>query len=224
MKKAVFIDMGETLVKFIPRYDEAVTNAIREKGIQVSEREVFRALMAQMGTRHFPHKELGGLAHIDFKDLFYRLGKYVPEDIVKELSARSYLSERYELYDDAIPFLEEIKRLGLKIILVSNATRKIHEIVKELGLIRYLDGIVASCDLGIMKPHPKIFYYAKEICGADGIHIGDVYEIDYLGAKRAYLDGILLDRFNFYPEIKENKVRNLLEALELIESKLLRKT
>lgn len=220
MKKAVFVDMGETLVKFIPRYDEAVTKAIREIGIEVNEKDVFRALMAQMGENHFPHKELGGLSHIDFKDLFYRLGKYVPSDIIKELSSRSYLSERYELYDDAIPFLEEIKGLGLKVILVSNATKKIHDIVKELGLLKYLDGIAASCDLGIMKPHPKIFYYAKKIGGTEGIHIGDVYEIDYLGAKRAYLDGILLDRFNFYPEIKDNKARNLLEVIDIIKARI----
>lgn len=219
MKKAIFVDMGETLVRFVPRYDEAVTIAIREKGIEVSEREVFRALMAQMGQKHFPHKELGGLSHIDFKDLFYRLGKHVPQNIINELSARSYLSERYELYEDAIPFLEEVKGLGLKVILVSNATRKIYEIVRELGLLKYLDGIVASCDLGIMKPHPKIFYHAIKTCGIEGIHIGDVYEIDYLGAKRAYLDSILLDRFNFYPEIKENKVKNLIEAIELIKKK-----
>ncbi|ARM75038.1 HAD family hydrolase [Acidianus manzaensis] len=220
MAKAIFIDMGETLVKFIPRYDEAVANAIREAGIQVDDKAVFRALMAQMGSNHFPHKEIGGLSNIDFKDLFYRLGKYPDPKIIKKLENNSYLSEKYELYNDAIPFLTEMKKLGLKIILVSNATYKIHDIVKELNLINYLDGIVASCDLGIMKPHPKIFYHAKKIGCNDGIHIGDVYEIDYLGAKRAYLDAILLDRFGFYPEIKENKISNLFDAIDLIKTKL----
>ncbi|AWR96559.1 HAD hydrolase-like protein [Acidianus sulfidivorans JP7] len=220
MAKAIFIDMGETLVKFIPRYDEAVAKAIREEGIEVDDKLVFRALMSQMGNNHFPHRNLGGLSNIDFRDLFYRLGKYVEPTIIRRLESKSYLSEKYELYDDAIPFLEEMKNLGLKIILVSNATSKIHEIVRELNLINYLDGIVASCDLGIMKPHPKIFYYARKISNAEGIHIGDVYEIDYIGAKRAYLDAILLDRFGFYPEVKDNKVVNLFEAAKLIKDRL----
>ncbi|BDC18342.1 HAD family hydrolase [Acidianus sp. HS-5] len=218
--KAVFVDMGETLVKFTPRYYEAVANAIKEKGFDVSDREVFRALMQQLGTHHFPHPEIGGLSSIDFKDLFYRLGLVADEKTIKDLERKTYLSNNYELFDDAIPFLEEIKEVGLKIILVSNATSSIHKIIRELNLTKYLDGIVASCDLGVMKPHPKIFYYAKRMAGGEGIHIGDVYEIDIVGARRAFLDAILLDRFNYYPEIKENRVNSLLQAAELIKEKL----
>ncbi|MUM65318.1 HAD family hydrolase [Acidianus infernus] len=218
--KAIFVDMGETLVKFTPRYYEAVTNAIREKGFDVDEREVFRALMQQLGNHHFPHPEVGGLSNIDFRDLFYRLGLVANDKVIKDLESRSYLSNKYELFDDAIPFLEEVKKMRLKVILVSNATSSIHKIIRELNLIKYLDGVVASCDLGVMKPHPKIFYYAKRIAGGDGIHIGDVYEIDVVGARRAFLKAILLDRFNYYPEIKENKVNNLLQAAKLIKEML----
>lgn len=218
--KAVFVDMGETLVKFTPRYYEAVANAIREKGFDVSEREVFRALMQQLGRCHFSHPEVGGLTKIDFRDLFYRLGLVASDDVIKDLESRSYLTNKYELFDDTIPFLEEVKKLGLKVILVSNAPPSIYKIVRELNLTKYLDGIVASCDLGIMKPHPRIFYHARRMAGGDGVHIGDVYEIDVLGAKRAFLDAILLDRFNYYPEIKENKVNNLFQALKLIKEKL----
>ncbi|AWR98899.1 HAD family hydrolase [Metallosphaera hakonensis] len=218
--KVVFVDMGDTLVKFVPRMHESIAVAIRDQGMEVSEMEVFRALVRHMGKVNFPHPEHDGLSQLDFADILYEMGKPADPELVKKLSSRNYLSDHFELYEDAIPFLKELKSLNVKIVLVTNTTKKVHTILKTLNLYPYLDGVIASCDVGLMKPNPKIFYHAIKEAGGEGIHIGDVYEIDYVGAKRAYLDAILLDRFGFYPEIKENKVSSLYQALDLIKEKL----
>ncbi|MEM3195471.1 MAG: HAD-IA family hydrolase [Metallosphaera sp.] len=218
--RTVFVDMGDTLVKFVPRMHESVANAMREQGIEVTEKEVFRALMKHMGKSNFPHPDHDGLSKLDFADIFYEMGKPVDLEVIKNLSSRNYLSDRFELYDDAIPFLKELKSNNVKVILVTNTTRKVHTILKTLGLYQYLDSVIASCDVGVMKPNPKIFYHAMKEAGGTGVHIGDVYEIDYVGAKRAYLEPILLDRFGFYEEIKENKVSDLYQALDLLKEKL----
>lgn len=217
---AIFVDLGETLVHFKPRYHENIAYALKEVGYEIDERRVFRAVAKILGKHHYPSPEFGGLSAFDFLELFYELNLYPNRELINRLNNRNLLSGEYELYDDAIPFLEEAKSLGLKIILVSNATRNIYKILEDLKIKRYFDGIVASCDLNVMKPHPKIFSYAMELAKGEGIHIGDIYEIDVLGAKRAGLDAILLDRLGFYPEIKGNKVSNLLEALELIKERL----
>jgi len=214
---AIFVDMGETLVRFKPRFHESIANAIREEGIEVSDIEVFKALMRHLGKNCFPHPQFDGLSQIDFKDLFYELNLHIPNNIIKKLENKNYLADEYELYDDAIPFLENVRELGFKTILVTNTTKKVNKIIKDLNLDNYLDGIIASCDYNILKPHPKIFYYAKKLAGSEGIHIGDVYEIDVLGARRAYMKAILLDRLNLYPEIKNNKVTDLYEALNMIQ-------
>jgi 2-haloacid dehalogenase/putative hydrolase of the HAD superfamily len=213
--KAVFIDMGETLVRFKPRFHESIAKAISEEGFEVDERKVFRALMKVLGKCNFPHYD--GLSQVNFRELFYHMGLYVPSEVVKKLERKNYLAEEYELYEDAIPFLEEVRKKGYKAVLVTNTTKKVNQIVRDLNLMEHLDGIVASCDYNVMKPHPKIFHYATRVARGEGVHIGDVYEIDVLGAKRAYLPGILLDRLDYYPEIKENRARNLFEALSLIE-------
>jgi HAD superfamily hydrolase (TIGR01549 family) len=207
-------------VHFKPRYHENIAYALKEVGYEIDERRVFRAVAKILGKHHYPSPEFGGLSAFDFSELFYELNLYPNRELITRLNNRNLLSGEYELYDDAIPFLEEAKSLGLKIILVSNATRNIYKILEDLKIKRYFDGIVASCDLNVMKPHPKIFSYAMELAKGDGIHIGDIYEIDVLGARRAGLDAILLDRLGFYPEIKGNKVSNLLEALELIKERL----
>ncbi len=213
--RAVFIDMGETLVRFKPRFHESVAKALSEEGINLDEKKVYRALMRVLGKCHFPHYD--GLSQVDFRELFYEMGVYAPTEVIKRLESRNYLAEEYELYEDAIPFLEEVKKRGYKVVLVTNTTKKVSKILRDLDLYKYLDGIVASCDYNVMKPHPKIFHYATKVAGVRGVHIGDVYEIDVLGAKRAYLPAILLDRLNYYSEVKENRVRNLFEALDVLD-------
>ncbi|QKR00396.1 HAD-IA family hydrolase [Metallosphaera tengchongensis] len=216
----IFVDMGDTLVKFVPRMHERIATTLKEEGIEVSEREVFRALVKHLGKYNFPHPEHDGLSPLDFSDILFELGRPADLNLVKKLSERNYLSDRYELYDDSIPFLKGLKDIGMKIVLVTNTTRKVHTILKTLGLYQYLDSVIASCDVGVMKPHPKIFYYALKEYGEPIFHIGDVYEIDFVGAKRAYISPILLDRFDFYPEIKESKVKDLYQALDLIKERL----
>ncbi|AOL16968.1 2-haloalkanoic acid dehalogenase [Sulfolobus sp. A20] len=217
--RAVFVDLGETLVHFKPRYHENVLIALKDYGYEVDEAKLFRAINRILGRHHYPSPEYGGLSSLDFAELFYELKIYPDRTVIKELNSKNLLSGEYQLYDDAIPFLEGVKSLGLKIVLISNATRSLYRIIEDLGIKKYFDGIVASCDLNIMKPHPKIFSYAVKLAGGDGIHIGDVYEIDVLGAKRAGLEALLIDRQNFYSEIKEKRVNNLLEALELVKER-----
>ena len=216
----IFVDLGETLVHFKPSYHENIANALKEMGYNIDSKRVFRAVAKVLGKHHYPSPEYGGLSALDFTELFYELNLFPKKEIIRELNKRNLLSGEYELYEDAIPFLEEVKKLGLKVVLVSNATRNIYKILDELNIKKYFDGIVASCDLNIMKPHPRIFSYAMEIAKGYGIHIGDIYEIDVLGANRAGLEGILIDRLDLYPEINKNKVRNLLEALDLIKERL----
>ncbi|NON62992.1 HAD family hydrolase, partial [Acidianus sp. DSM 29099] len=48
----------------------------------------------------------------------------------------------------------------------------------------------------------------------------DMYEADYVGAKSAFIDAILLDRSELYKELKVKKVRNLKDALKEIKKNI----
>jgi HAD superfamily hydrolase (TIGR01549 family) len=215
--KSVYMDMGETLVSFKPRYHYPVYLKLRQMGFQVTERNVFRAISKQLGARHFPDQD--GLSKIDFRELMVSLGLVPREEVVREMEKLNLLSNSFELFPDSIDFLKHVKSLGAKVIMVTNATSSFNRIVKSLGLEAFLDGIVASCEVGVMKPHPRIFRKAIEV-GGEGVFIGDIYEVDYLGATRAGLTPILIDRENFYDDISATKVRDLLEAKNLVEEML----
>lgn len=63
----------------------------------------------------------------------------------------------------------------------------------------------------------EFFRYALEYAEQPAIHIGDIYELDYVGAKRAGIESLLLDRFGFYDDMRVEKVRNLIEAMTYLD-------
>ena len=51
--------------------------------------------------------------------------------------------------------------------------------------------------VGISKPNPDIFRFALADAGVnptEAVHVGDIYEADVLGARRAGMKGVLIDR------------------------------
>ncbi len=71
-----------------------------------------------------------------------------------------------KLYPDVVPFLENVRRLGLEIVIVSDASRDVgRAIVKSLGLDRWVRTVVAFSDLGITKPNPKLLTLAENLLG-----------------------------------------------------------
>ncbi len=215
----ILIDLGDTLVHFEPRFYEPYYEELKKLGYNVTRKQVFRAIAKYLGETHFPNPDVG-LPDLDFSQILYYLGIPPKTKLVKRLSEISMLSDRYYLFNDSIPFLEEVKSRGFKIGLVTNSTSKVYKIVEELQIKKYLDIIVSSYDLKLVKPHPKIFYYALSKLGSnDAIFIGDLYEVDVKGAMRAGLSPILLDREGFYDDIKNVPVySNLLEILKWIKN------
>ena len=65
-------------------------------------------------------------------------------------------------YDDAIPFLTEIRARGIKIAIVSNCTEHTRLLLTELGIDVLVDALVLSCEVGAAKPNAEIFRYALD--------------------------------------------------------------
>lgn len=210
----IFVDFGNTLAGFKPAFYEKVYSVIKDYHDNIPIGKVFRAYVKMLSTSNFPDSE--GRETVDLKEFLYNLGITPREKLLKELEeARSREAEAF-LYNDSIEFLEAYKSAGYKIILVSNATKKIYNLIHDFGLRRYFDGLILSFEVKLVKPHPKIFYKAVEKAKEFPIfHVGDIYEIDYIGAKRAGINGVIIDRENFYPELKGlNKIKSLKELIK----------
>jgi putative hydrolase of the HAD superfamily len=114
-------------------------------------------------------------------------------------------AEHFELYEDALPVLEELRAQGLKLGLVSNTGRNLDEFVAHHRLD--VDAALGSGAFGRTKPHPTIFRAVLERLGvepADAAMVGDSLDDDVEGARAAGIEvAFLLDREIRYPEVQD---------------------
>jgi len=119
--------------------------------------------------------------------------------------------DNFELYDDTIPVLTALRAAGLKIGLVSNSARDVHEFAVHHGL--EIDAGISSFHHGRTKPHASIFRAVLDLLGvgpADAAMVGDQVEDDLEGARAIGMRAILLDRSGIHPEI-EPRLESLFE-------------
>jgi len=118
--------------------------------------------------------------------------------------------ENFHLYEDALPVLDELRRHGLRVGLISNGQRDLAEFVEHHGLD--VDVTVGSLAHGRIKPHPSIFetaLSALEVVPDEAVMVGDSYTDDIEGARALGIRAILVDRDGAYPD-EEERIDTLL--------------
>jgi HAD superfamily hydrolase (TIGR01549 family) len=113
-------------------------------------------------------------------------------------------AHNFELFEDTLPVLAELREHGLKIGLVSNTGRDLAAFVAHHALD--VDAAVGSAAHGKTKPHPSIFEAALEQLGVaaeDAAMVGDSPEDDVEGARALGMRAFLVDREDRYPEIAD---------------------
>ncbi len=103
----------------------------------------------------------------------------------------------WEVYPDVILALTTWQRSGVELGVISNFDSRLHTVLQVLGLDCYFSTVTISTAVGAAKPQPEIFTtaLAKYQCPPQSAwHIGDSFDDDYLGASRAGLTAIWLNR------------------------------
>ena len=109
-------------------------------------------------------------------------------------------AHHFELYEDALPTLADLRERGLKIGLLSNSARDLDEFVAHHGLT--VDAALTSRVHGKTKPHETIFRRMLDLLevGPDeALMVGDTVEDDVEGALAVGMRAVLLDRDGRYP-------------------------
>jgi HAD superfamily hydrolase (TIGR01662 family) len=110
----------------------------------------------------------------------------------------------FDLYEDALPVLEELRRHGLKIGLVTNSARNVDDFVAHHQLD--VDAAITSFEHGKTKPHETIFRAALELLGVapgEAVMIGDSLADDVEGARAVGMQAFLVDRENRFPQVAD---------------------
>jgi putative hydrolase of the HAD superfamily len=136
------------------------------------------------------------------------------EELVRELVAThlELLMANARLYEDSIPFLESLRERGTAIAIVSNCGEHTRDLITSLGIVALADVVVLSCELGVIKPAPRIFRHTLAELGvdaADAVFVDDQAAF-CAGAEAVGVRGVQIVRDGDLPP---GAVRSLLDLL-----------
>lgn len=139
-----------------------------------------------------------------------------------ELHAYHRANNLWELVPDGVrPALTALRDHGLTLVVVSNANGTLRAHMDRIGLSTLVDIVIDSQDEGVEKPDPRLFEIALERAGArpeSTIHVGDLYQVDVVGARAAGVRAVLLDETGQHPDVDCHRVASLAELVEQVRS------
>ena len=232
MIKAMFLDMYGTLAGFKPSRYEVQSEACADFEIVITPEGIVKGYAvadAYMDSQNSmaPIRLRGELERETFFAEYERLvlegcGIDVSIETARRIWRR--LGEiPYTLvpFDDVVPTLKALRRVGVVIGMISNINQTGDEIIGTLGLDGCLDFVVTSGEVGVEKPHPAIFQMALKRAGVEpgeAIHVGDQLTSDVEGAMNIGIMPVLLDRDGIHKGYGRcPRVETLIELLALIK-------
>jgi HAD superfamily hydrolase (TIGR01549 family) len=207
--RAVLFDVDFTLCRPGPELSPERYERIASRhgvAVDVSRYDDAREAAALNLKRHPELLHDDTIWHRFTAEIFVGMGG--PEEIASECATEIEqgweVSENFELFEDALPVLDELRGAGLRLGLVSNGIRDLSEFVVHHRLD--VDALVGSRAHGFVKPHPTIFEAALQqlgVAAAEAAMVGDSIEEDVEGARALGMRAILLDRESRHPDVEE---------------------
>jgi putative hydrolase of the HAD superfamily len=166
-----------------------------ELGIAPGER-IEHAVRAEM--RYYRDHSHEGRDAESLADLRRRCAAIVSRELGRDVTPPQLMAAiRFRAFPDAHPALAELRRLGLRLVCVSNWDCSLPDVLARCGLAGSLDGVVTSAVAGVRKPDPAIFAAALEVAGckpSEALHVGDSPAEDVEGARAAGIGALLIGR------------------------------
>ena len=98
------------------------------------------------------------------------------------------------------------------IAVISNSDGRIDAMLRRCGIVDCFQSVTDSGNVGYEKPHPVIFEAAlreMKAEAAESLYVGDVYSIDYIGARQAGMQAVVFDVAGAYREREFPRVDSL---------------
>ncbi len=198
--KAVLFDLGGTLVR-TTEIPEVYRRILEANGIERSVEEISQA--HEETEKHLDIKQLAVL----FEEYWIRWNLQILRRLRIQADIRrlaELIANRWwnysdvKLYPDVEPILQKLRSKGLKMGIVTNGLESDYlQILDKVELSTFFDVIVGIDTVGKMKPNRAIFLHAinkLEVLPSEALFVGDELEADYVGARKAGLRPLLIDR------------------------------
>jgi putative hydrolase of the HAD superfamily len=227
--RAVFFDVGETLVHPSPSFPELFAEIVEREGHRVLPDDVVQASRAvterfrqasRDDERWTTSPERSRAFWISVYELMMdALG--LPSGDGLEATLYEAFTDRanYVLFDDVPPALERLVSDGYALGLVSNFEAWLDDLLADLGVRETFPVRVISGIEGVEKPDPRIFRLALERAGvdaADAAYVGDSPEFDVDPTAALGMLPVLIDRRGRHADHAGARITDLAELHEVL--------
>lgn len=225
--EAVFFDAGFTLV--FPDLDLTLA-PLKAANVHPTQEQLFAA------ERHAKHSLDAAHSHGDFGvDAHYWQTYYahlldqmhIAHDpaLLDALAATTRRGVHWRSVRPGTSVVLTDLRLRYRLGVISNSDGSVEQLLDDLGLGQFFASVTDSTLCGCEKPDSRIFQTALHSLGVapeHAIYIGDLYSIDYLGARAVGMQALLMDAAGVYAGTEHPRVSSLGEIgpyLRALESR-----
>lgn len=203
--KAVVFDAGGTLVRTARPVGEIYAEAGRRHGQEWDGDELqrsFRAAFKKMRGNRISPVPVNG----DDRDWWREVVRHTLGGKAAAVAFEDYFEELYRLFErpevwqvfSEVPsVLEELRRAGYRLAVLSNWDSRLRLMFEGLGLARHFEALFISTEHGFEKPDAGFYQRAQKALGispAEILMVGDDPENDEAAPRRAGWQAILVRR------------------------------
>ncbi|HEV2146840.1 MAG TPA: HAD-IA family hydrolase [Longimicrobiaceae bacterium] len=223
--KAIIFDAGNTLVWLDHPF---LVELLRDQGVEATEEEIAaaeygakRVLDEMVRSGEAGNDESRG--RVFFREIFRQVGladeHFAP--VAKRLYARHAERNLWSnVRERTAETLEELRRRGYRLGVISNADGRVEALLESVGLRPHFDFVIDSARVGIEKPDPRIFRMGLERLGVapeDAVYVGDIYEIDVVGARGAGMAAVLVDPLGRWTDLDCDRIAAIHELPQWLD-------
>ncbi|MEX2081150.1 MAG: HAD family hydrolase [Dehalococcoidia bacterium] len=208
--RALLLDLGDTVFGLGP-YPTSGPEAVIAQHLSVGSGEVelesARRLMTSYRDRVLADFALGVLEEHQPAALFGQLAReaglhLAPDSIaaIEEALGRADIS-RFLRPEASANALATFRQAGLALVAVSNTTTSpalLKAFLEEVGLLESFDALVFSIELGVRKPHERMYREALGRAGVapkEALFVGDRVREDVVGPQSCGIHAVLTHEF-----------------------------
>jgi putative hydrolase of the HAD superfamily len=231
----IFFDLDNTLWNFEKNSESAMLvtfNHFNIGELSINFNDFFKSyskhnhdLWAKYRKKEVGKKEL---IKSRFQNTFLELGV---KGIEPEKMNDFYLNEmpkQNKLFDGVLETLQYLKGRNYKMNIITNGFREVqNQKLEKSGLMPFFGKVFTSEEIKCPKPNREIFEHAVKSVNAKkktSIMVGDVWEVDVLGATNFGMDAVLFDenlngsgKTEFEIKVRNSTVYNIYAIKRLID-------
>lgn len=227
--RAVFFDVGETLVHPLPSYPELFAQVVARAGHPRSAEDVSDA--SRVVLRRFSEAARDRELWTTSPELSRAFWTSVYDHMIQtlELPAGDGLADalydaftdrsNYALFDDVRPAIDTLDPIADVLGIVSNFEVWLEELLVDLGVRDRFPVRVISGVEGIEKPDPRIYKLALERAGvepAEAVYVGDNPEFDVDPPAALGMFPVLVDRRGRHEDFVGERITDLRDLPEVL--------